>query len=109
MLFVIAAALSAAEEPPPPPAMTAAFAEWNECIQAQIDQASDETPPRDVARAVAAECQPKAQVMLAAHRGWVEGSTLSAGAKRQALRSMARSVSGMPKMIEKMVKASRDD
>jgi hypothetical protein len=109
MLLMIAAALAAAEEPPPPPAMAAAVAAWNECIQDKLDDADDEAKPKDVARDISAACEPSAQAMLTEHRSWVESSTLSSGEKRQALRSMEKSVSSMTKMIEMMVKASRDD
>ncbi|HEX8216460.1 MAG TPA: hypothetical protein VF577_03255 [Allosphingosinicella sp.] len=110
ILFVIAAwGLAAAEEPPPPPDVAAAAGAWSQCIQSGIDESDLEQSPRSVARQIETDCRPPAQVMLAAHRRWVESSTLGEREKRDAIRSVERSVSGIARMIEEAVRASRDN
>jgi hypothetical protein len=109
MLIALAAFFLVADEPPPPPELQAAGAAWNECIQDRLDESDRTERPRDVARRIESACEPSMQAMLAAHRRWVEGSDLSARDKADAHRAMQRSVSGMTRMIEMMVRASRDD
>ncbi|HEX8654880.1 MAG TPA: hypothetical protein VF693_06635 [Allosphingosinicella sp.] len=109
MLAATLAAAIAADEPPPPPELTAAAAAWQRCIQDRIDQADDSARPSAVAQAIAAACDPSAQAMLAAHRRWVEGSSLSDRDKRRSIRASERNVASVPRMIEMMVRASRDD
>src|SRR4028118_883947 len=100
ILIVLAAlALSAAEEPPPPPEVAAAASAWSQCIQDGLDRSDMEQSPRSAARQIAASCQPSAETMLAAHRRWVEASSLSEREKRDGIRGAERSVSSPPPVI----------
>ncbi|MEA3018338.1 MAG: hypothetical protein QOI38_3060 [Sphingomonadales bacterium] len=110
--LTLAAALAAAvpaDEPPPPPELTTAAAAWQSCIQDRVDESSAGENPRAVARAIAIACEASAQALLAAHRQWVEGSALTEREKRSSIRAAERNVAGMPRMIEMMLRASRDD
>jgi len=107
--FAFAALVLAAEEPPPPPEVVTAAQAWSACIQNGLDRSDLEQSPRSVARQIDANCRPSSEAMIAAHRRWVERSSLSEREKRESVRSVERSVSGMARMIETLVRASRDD
>ena len=109
LLAALLAASPAAAEPPPPPELTAAAAAWQQCIQDRLNEADRSARPRAIAEHIASACDPAAQALLAAHRRWVEGSALSDRDKRESIRASEQNVASMTRMIEMMLRASRDD
>ena len=108
-MFIFIALLLIAPLAEEPVEVTSADAAWNQCIQSGLDQSEREASPRIVARQIAADCDATAQAMIAARTRWVESSDLSESEKRQALRALGSRVTNMTRMLEMMVRASRDD
>ena len=111
MLAFIALSLSASvpPDPSPPPEVVLADQAWNQCIQEGLDRTRRDTPVRAAARRIAADCDSVAQAMVAARTRWIEGSPLTDRDKRQAIRAAQARVTTMTRMLEMMIRASRDD
>jgi len=92
-----------------PPEMAAAFGSWANCLHGQLDEADAEAPARRVADAALAACQPLQDAFVAAHARWLDGSTLREREKREARRSMARSVQQLRGNVLRLVREMRRD
>jgi hypothetical protein len=109
-LFLAApTSLLALDEPPPPPELAQASNDWGECVQDRIDAADEDLSPARTVDAALAACRPLQETMLAHHRRWVDGSSLSDREKRDALRTMERSLTEVRPAFIRMVRQMRED
>ncbi|HEX8643817.1 MAG TPA: hypothetical protein VF702_07880 [Allosphingosinicella sp.] len=111
-LFAFAAALAAQTitvEPGTPPEVATAFEAWAGCVMERVEQDDGEGSAQRAAAAIVAACEDRQRALSAAHDRWVDAQPISASAKRDARRNMARSVAQLRGQIARMIRSMRED
>lgn len=114
LLLVAAAYLSSAQpastpDEAPPPALAAAGQAYMACLEAGLEQVASEVAPRTAARNIVRSCQEPRQRLVAAHRQWIDGSSMSEPEKRQARAQSERELAGVEAQLVRAVVESRSE